>query len=66
VQVDRTALWILMVACCVPSLAWTWRRALRRAGPGALVEATMVGLGIGLSAATVVLLAAALVVRLEG
>jgi hypothetical protein len=64
VQVNRTALWILIAACCVPSLAWTWSRALRRPGRGALVEATMIGLALGLSAATVLLLAAAIVVRL--
>jgi len=70
--VQRTALWILMGACSLVAVAISIRRkrsagcpesAVRRVG--GYLSAIMDGLGIGLSAALLILLASALTVWIE-
>ena len=73
--VNRTALWIVVAICCAPSVVIATRLKLRhrsfrawRREPlhalGACVDGVMTGVGAGLAAALVVVVASGLWVRL--
>ena len=64
--INRTALWVLIVLCCVPGVALVVRARLRQAWPplAAWADGVMVGIGVGLGVSCVVLAGAALWVTL--
>ena len=71
--VQRTALSVLLLVCSIGGAAFMLRLESRRSAHDRparraerLVTATLVGVGIGMSVATLILFAAAVTVRLQG
>ena len=71
--VHQTAFWVLLIACSVVGAVWFLGGEIRRSGDRGLlsrverlVAAGLTGVGFGMSVAALLLLAAALVVRLGG
>lgn len=74
VVIHETALWTLIVACCIGGVLFACRVELleRRHTPprpalariGRVADAAMLGLGFGMAVASVVVIAAAIFVRL--
>jgi hypothetical protein len=70
--VHRTALWVLLLACSVAGALYALVSELRGPRPdraqhwiGRCLSGTLTGVGIGMGVATLVLFAAAIIVRLE-
>jgi hypothetical protein len=70
--VHQTALWVLLIVCSVAGAAYELASASREARAdrphlplGRYVSSTLTGVGIGMAVASLVLIAVALIVRLE-